>query len=64
MVAFQIKNKLKGLKKNKLEVAYNIAENVTNYRAKQQENSNYNDSDQYENQSIFYQTLTFFTRKK
>ena len=62
-MAFQIINK-KYLLKNKLEVTYDITKDVTNDRAKQQENSDYDDCDQYEYECVLYQTLTFFTWKK
>jgi hypothetical protein len=48
----------------KLHIANNIAEDVTNNRAKQQQNSDNNDSDQNKNKSVFYQTLTFFAGKE
>jgi hypothetical protein len=38
------------------------AENVANDRAKQHEDRNNNDSDQYKDQSVFNQTLAFFFR--
>ena len=46
------------------EVANNVAEYVTNNRAKQKQNSDNNDSYKNEDKSVFYQTLTFFARKE
>jgi hypothetical protein len=52
----------KGMKS--LEVANDVAENVANNRAKQQENSDNHNGDQDEDQRILYQTLTFFAWEK
>jgi hypothetical protein len=46
----------------KLEVRDDVTEYVTNNRTKHEQNSDNNDGDQDQNQSILYQTLTFFTR--
>lgn len=52
------------LKNKKLEVANDIAEDVANDRAKQQQNGDNDDSDQNQDQRILYETLTFFTGKE
>ena len=44
----------------KLDVGNNVAEYVTDCRAEQGENDNYNNRDQNENQRIFDHTLSFF----
>jgi hypothetical protein len=38
------------------------AEDHTNLRAEQRQNRDYDNGDQYENQSVLYETLTLFTR--
>ena len=43
-------------------IGNNIAEYVTHNRTKQQQNSDDNDSHKHQNQRVFYQPLTFFTR--
>jgi len=47
-----------------LELANNVAEYVTNYRPKQKQDGDNNDSNEYKNEGVFYQTLAFFARKK
>lgn len=47
-----------------LEVLDEITENVTNNRAKQQENGNNHNGDQDQDQRMLYETLTFFMRKE
>jgi hypothetical protein len=47
-----------------LEISDNVAEYVTNNRAKQQQNGNNHNGNKHKDQSIFYQTLTFFTRQE
>jgi hypothetical protein len=51
-------------KGKKLEVADDIAEDVANNRAKQQENSDNYNGYQDQNQRVLYQALTFFTWKE
>ena len=45
----------------RLHIADDVAEYVTNNRAKQQENSDNDNGDQHQNKRILYQALTFFT---
>jgi len=44
-----------------LQILDEVRENVTNGRAEQGENDDNDDGDQDQNQSIFNETLTFFT---
>ncbi len=46
---------------DRLEALDDAAENVGDCRAKDGENDNNHNSDQYEDQSVFNETLTFFT---
>jgi len=46
-----------------LELAENVAEDVTDCWAEQCQNNDHDDGYQYEDQSILYETLTFFTWK-
>jgi hypothetical protein len=63
-VAFPIKSYEVLKNESDLQVANDVAEDVTDNRAKQQENSNYHDGHKYQDQGVLYQTLTFFTRQK
>jgi hypothetical protein len=46
---------------DELEVVDQVRENVTNRRAEQGQNDDNHNSDQNQNQSVFHQTLAFFT---
>jgi len=46
-----------------LELAEDVAEDVTNCWAEQCQNDDHDDGYQYQDQSILYEALTFFTWK-
>ena len=45
-----------------LEEAEDVGEDVTDGRAEDNQNDDYDDSDEYEDQRVFYETLAFFLR--
>jgi hypothetical protein len=47
-----------------LEGLHNIGEDIADRRAKQGQNYDYDDSDEYENERVLNQTLTFFFRSE
>jgi hypothetical protein len=47
-----------------LEVVNDIAEDVTNHRPKQQQNSDNHDSNENQDKRVLYEALTFFAGKK
>ena len=47
-----------------LQVRNNVAEHVPDNRAKQEQNGDNNNGHKHQDQSVFYQTLTFFARKE
>lgn len=51
-------------KHNKLQVANDVAEDVTNHRAEQQEDGDDDDSYQNQDESVFNQALAFFAGEK
>jgi hypothetical protein len=50
--------------RQELEVINDVAEDVTNHRPKQQQNSDNHDSNQNQDKGVLYEALTFFAGKE